>query len=139
MPHGLLFKYARERLVLLKQDWMAVGLCRGCVRWCVIHCRGANSANQRRDERRFVRRPHHRQKSFCHRPHHGQEGFCRITGKKAFAASQARRLLPHHRQEGFCSTTSKMVLLPHNGQAIFLPLQIRIFFLLTSNKGEEQQ
>ena len=45
-------------------------------------------------------------------PHHRQEGFCRTTGKKVFAAPQARRFLPHHRQEGFCRTTGKRAL-PH--------------------------
>ena len=40
--------------------------------------------------------------------HRRQEGFCRTTGKKAFAAPQARRFfVPHHRQEGFCRTYAR--------------------------------
>ena len=90
------------------------------------------------------RRPHHRQESFCRRPHHRQE---------CFAAPQARGFLPHHRQGAFYRTTGKKVfaapqargLLPHirrdgyNGQTIFLLLQIRVFFLLTGSKCEDQR
>ena len=71
------------------------------------------------------RRPHHRQKSFCRRPHHRQEGFCRTTGKKVFAAPQARRFLPHLRQEGFCRTS---------GKRAFAAPQTRWFCCLTTNK-----
>ena len=71
-------------------------------------------------------------------PHHRQEGFCRTTGKKVVAAPQARRFLPHLRQEGFCRTSGEMVLLPHDGQTISLPLQIRVFLLLTGNKSEDK-
>ena len=41
--------------------------------------------------------------------HDSQEGCCRTTGKikKVFAAPQVRRFLPYHREEGFCHTTGK--------------------------------
>ena len=89
--------------------------------------------------------PHHRQDAFAAPqarmllPHHRQERFCRTTGKEVFTVPQTRRVLPHHRQEGFCRTSGEMVLLQHNGQTIFLLLQIRVFFLLTGSKCEDQQ
>ena len=86
-------------------------------------------------------------KSFCRRPHHRQEGFCRTTGKKAFAAPQARRFLQHHRQEGFSAPQARRFL-PHlrrdgfvssqRTNNISLPLQISVFLLLTGNKSKDK-
>ena len=63
-------------------------------------------------------------------PHHRQEGFCRTTGKKVFAAPQARGLLPHLRQDGFVAS--------QRTNNISLPLQIRVFLLLTGNKSKDK-
>ena len=81
-------------------------------------------------ERRFVPQAAPQAKSFCRRPHHRQEGFCRTTGKKVFAAPQARGLLPHLRQDGFVAS--------QRTNNISLPLQIRVFLLLTGNKSKDK-
>ena len=41
---------------------------------------------------------------------------CRTTGKRVFAAPQARSFLPYHSQEGFCRTTGKRAFAAHQAR-----------------------
>ena len=71
---------------------------------------------------------------------HGEEvrAASRTTGKKAFAAPQARKFLSYHRQ-GFCNTTGKMAFAAAQRANNILAAPDQSMFLLTDNKSIKDQ